>query len=111
MDRAQERSLCSSKSKVGKLGGRVEGNKINSQRPGKRYGRASGQQAWWERQGGLMNYTWAGGADGGQITRRGEGQLTCEEAPDLLDEKPRVLDVFFHLHAAGAHLGLEALGI
>lgn len=40
-----------------------------------------------------------------------ESQLTCEEAPDLLDEKPRALHVLFHLHAAGAHLGLEVLGI
>ena len=42
---------------------------------------------------------------------RGEGQLTCEKAPDLLDEKPCALDIFLHQQAAGTHLGLKALGI
>lgn len=40
-----------------------------------------------------------------------EGQLTREEAPNLLDEKPCALDIFLHLRAAGAHLSLKALGI
>lgn len=29
----------------------------------------------------------------------------------MLDEKPSALDVFLHLGAAGAHLGLQALSI
>lgn len=41
----------------------------------------------------------------------GEGQLTCEEAPDLLDEEPCALNIFLHLQAAATHLGLKALGI
>lgn len=44
-------------------------------------------------------------------SQRGEGQLTCEEASDLLDEKSCALNIFLHLQAAATHLGLKALGI
>lgn len=38
-------------------------------------------------------------------------RLTREEVPDLLDKEPRAPDVFLHLGAAGAHLGLQALRV
>lgn len=55
---------------------------------------------------------WAWGTQRSQNTHRGgEGQLTCEEASDLLDEKSCALNIFLHLQTAATHLGLKALGI
>lgn len=89
MDRGQERSPRSSNTKMGKFEEEQEGDKINAPK----WGQVRGQQTQW-----------------GRNTHR-EGGLTREEAPDLLDEKPHVPDIFFHLQAAGAHLGLQALGV